>query len=178
MYVLHQILIHFPIAFLGSYYALELLRFKKLLRKDFFIELKTILVIAGAIATIATVISGDTTKEAIARLGSELSPLIILHSHFGYATLVFAVIVAMLYIVRSIRDFPSWNKTRVWSEENFGTLFRALSSTERFLIETPFVIFIAILGLALLFSTGSLGAAIVFGVNNDPIARILVTLFL
>lgn len=91
---LHPIFVHFPIAFLTVYAIFELVRFRRIVEKPYWHEVKAVLVIVGfAGAVIAAITGGVASNWAIG--GPRIFAM---HQIFALITIVLSGIAAFGYI--------------------------------------------------------------------------------
>lgn len=163
---IHPLFVHFPIAFLSIYAIAELLRFKKLTMRPELFYIKAVLLFVGvggallALATGALTASGFTTRP----------PQLIVHASLGLMTTVTFSLLAVGYIIAWLERGGCAN----WLNNNsFG---RFLLGLKYWLNETPLTLFLAVIGLALVFITGALGGSMVYGPEGDPFIKFIYTL--
>ncbi len=150
---LHPILVHFPIAFLGLYAVLELIRFRKILALPYWFYIKALLVILGALSTVPTIFAGILIKHGFST--NPLSHKIInLHETFAVTTSIIFGILAVGYLI-------SWIET----VRPLPLFFQKLRA---FILIPTVSITLALIGLLAVTITGALGASIVYGPNLDP----------
>ena len=148
-------IVHFPIALLTVYAIFEVCRVPRLTRMSWYMPVKAIFLILGWLGSAAAVLTGLVTSEASNIVG-EWPKLVAVHKNFGIATLIVFGIVALAYV------FAAKQKDNAFS---------------KFILRTPVVIPLAILGLAFVTITGALGGAMVYGADVDPVVRIIYNLF-
>jgi len=169
---IHPLLVHFPIAFLGFYAVLEILRLKIFMRQAWWFYVKAILVIAGAASGLPTIAAGLYIKSKLQ--GGNLDPLILLHETFAFCTIALASLVALGYIAGWLnRDLVPRSQSAFWQ----GKFWRFVTAAERCLIGGPQAAVFALLILAGISITGALGGTIVYGPDFDPFAHFVYHLF-
>ncbi len=162
---IHPIFVHFPIALLMVYSVMEILRFKlveKIILNQAFFYVKASFVIIGALMSYPTLVTGFIARKIV---GGEGNLLISTHAIFALATVFIFSILAVGYTV-------SWLKKlnlNVWPW---------LSRIQVFIVETNFVLLLAVLGALALFITGALGGAIVYGPTADPASNFIYNLLI
>ncbi len=145
---IHPIFVHFPIALFTLYAFFEVIRLPVLIRQAWYFYIKAVLVITGSATSFMAVITGNMAKKFMAG-----HPALQLHERFGFATTIIFVVIAVAYIF-------AW-KSKESGLENFGSK----------LVNSKWVIILAVLGFACLTITGGLGGAMVYGPDADPLFR-------
>ena len=165
---IHPILVHFPIALLTLYAALELVP-TRWFNIDLFTT-KSILIILGGLSLLAARQAGDLARHLVA--DPSLAPLI--HKHESYANISTAIfgIIAAGYVFAIIK---------VWIRKNnfnqFTQLLQPVFYLQSLLTETFLVKVLAIAGFAALLITGALGGSIVYGHDSDFFTNFIYHLF-
>ncbi len=170
---IHPIFVHFPIALLTLYSALELVRFKKFLALDWLFFCKAVLVIAGELGAFVTLQTGELAAEQYR--GSSVMSLVETHSNWATATTIIFGIVAASYLVKWLGRWAraaNYLSTTVWSK----ALWKLLNTLAHLAIETPLVIILALAGLVGITVTGALGGALVYGTDVDPVVSFVTKL--
>lgn len=139
---LHPIVVHFPIGLLTFYAVLELIRFKRIAEKPYWMNIKAILAIFGFLTALAAYLTGPEVE------GGAAPRILEMHETFASATLLIFGIIALNYLLR-------------WARHE-GIHHRIPMLPNRV------VITLAILGLVAITITGGLGGAMVYGTNFDP----------
>lgn len=153
---LHPIFVHFPIALLSVYVAVEVVRIPKVVRASWWFPLKSILVIIGSAASVVTFFSGWLLKQAAEQHGT-VSNVLIQHDHFALYTVIVFGILAVAHVMVLLRQY-------------FNAQIMRLAES---ILQPWVVIPLAILGLILITITGSLGGAMVYGPDVDPIVKFI-----
>ncbi len=169
---LHPIFVHFPIALLSIYAVLECIRYKKLLKQVSFFYIKAFLAVVGFSAGLVAASAGPEGSAVHSWLGYStfvrptVRNIVEMHSTFASATLFIFGIIAFSYIVRLLNDHVS-----VWASKNETAkkVWKWLLCIGEYISRPAVVIPLAILGLVAVTITGSLGGAIVYGPNIDPV---------
>jgi uncharacterized membrane protein len=145
---LHPAVVHFPIALLTLYSLFELASIRRLQEKQYWFYVKSIFVILGTLGAVAAYITGLLAFENFYE-----STLVQLHARFAIATIILFGLAALLYSL-------AW----------FGGP-KALLFASRFLFNRGAMIPIALAGLIIIYITGGLGGAIVYGLESNPIMQ-------
>jgi uncharacterized membrane protein len=173
---IHPIFVHFPIALFTLYSIFELIRFKKLLRQEYWFYIKASFVIIGTAVGYVTAFTGDMAKDSIAKLvgpGTTLSDVISLHESFALITLA-------LYTLIAIGYFYEWlerAQAERWERLQSFAAMRFWQQYTRVVRGTKAALFLSLFGLVCVFMTGTLGGIIVYGSGADPIAGVVYRLF-
>ena len=164
---IHPIFVHVPIAFLTVYSLLELIRWKKIISKPFWPQLKCIILGIGFLGTLAALQTGQLA--AAAYRNTTTRPLVRIHSTYAAITTWYFAILLILYLGHLTNGH--------FKNRQLRSLTTSLSRLYRILIESWFSVLIGIAGLALITVTGALGGAIVYGPDTDPIVSFIYHLF-
>jgi uncharacterized membrane protein len=95
---LHPIFVHFPIALLTLYAGLEVVRLPILTRQTWYFYAKAVLVIAGALGAIPTVITGLIVGEGLEN-DLVIGKIVQMHEKFAFASLVVFGVLAIIYLL-------------------------------------------------------------------------------
>lgn len=143
----HPLLVHFPIALLTVYSLLEIVSIKKLRALPYWFYVKAILLIAGTISILPTILAGLLIENQF----ESQEKLVDLHSKFGELSALVYGLLTVIYIY-------SWvKKTQIKMPILVGIL--------------------SVLGLVLLLITGALGGTIVYGPNLDLFTSFIYRIF-
>ena len=145
---LHPILVHFPIALLLLYGIFELISVRRLMAKPYWFYIKAILVIFGALGAIASFVTGE---EGI--YYGKNTALIEAHANFAIAMVILSIFIALIYLV-------AW-----FARDNFQLFIW------KFLANRGAMIPLALAMIVVILITGSLGGAIVYGTDFDPLMK-------
>ncbi len=155
---------------------MELVRFKKVTNQAYWFYSKAMFLFVGGLGALAALFTGDTAREAVQ--AGEFAPAItnfkaVVSMHENFADLSVAIfgILALCYLV-------------LWlNRENLGTRLGLTGTLQKmwllkikvahFIVETPFVILMAVLGLICITITGGLGGTMVYGTQADPFFGII-----
>ncbi len=166
---IHPAVVHLPIGLLTLYSVLELVRFKKILAKSYWFYIKAVLVIAGSLGTFAGALTGYIAGK---EFPSELQDI---HSYFAIATTVVYLVLAIAYLQRWIKmDASGWAfLKRPW----INKMWQIKLKMSDFILRGWVSVLLALVGFALLIITGSLGGAMVYGPEVDPVVNFVYHLF-
>lgn len=164
---IHPLFVHFPIAFLTLYVALEVLRFPFLSRRAWYEGAKALLLFCGVAGGVLAVQTGEmaatlftsASGRALVHMHEEVAELSLLPFHL----LALASVVRLLAASAWPQRFPAWLQ-RPWS---------VIAAVERAVFVWPLRAVLAAIGFVLLVATGALGAAIVHGPDVDPAVRFI-----
>jgi uncharacterized membrane protein len=163
---LHPIFNHFPIALFTIYSVLEVLRFKKITSFAPLFYIKGAFIIAGAIISPFTIITGKIAGEAL-KNGPD-GRLVEMHETAAIISVIIFGIIALVYLIEwisrsrvdAIIESSPWKKAYIQAEVQ-----------SRWLLNSVYLPLIALLGLILITITGALGGSIVYGPDIDPFAK-------
>lgn len=160
---IHPLLVHFPIALLTLYSLAEILGIsKKISSLRYWKPVKMAFLFPGVVGAFFSLMSG----EAIEDLFNNLHALVELHSFFAAAATWIFTILAGAYLVELVSGYLKLEE-RV----------KFLVSIQKMVLNKYVAASLALLGLAALFVTGSLGVAIVYGPEIDPFVSAVYHLF-
>ena len=151
----HVLVLHFPIALLTVYTAMEVLRFRRLTSQSWWLPTKAFLSVLGALSAGASFLSGKFIEEAFER--GPLAPLLEAHELAAFLTTGVFGLIALYYL---------------W------TVYRAMKGLPPPAIPQLLLVLAALIGFALLSITGSLGGAMAFGPDVDPLSRLMYDLLM
>lgn len=159
---IHPLFVHFPIALLTVYAALEIVRLPVLTRQSWYRPVKAVLLFAGFLGGMVSLQTGEIAEEAFH--GTSTMRVVEVHSLFANITMWIYGILSASYLLRWISD----------AKPGF---LAPLMKLERLLFSVPVLVLGAIAGLCALTVTGALGGALVYGPNADPIVSVIYHLF-
>ncbi len=160
----HPLMVHFPIAILSLYAVAELLHFRALTAREWWFNFKAILVIVGSIAALATIQTGQWIKGIFPR-SSPMHQVLQLHSSMAVTTGWIFCALAVVYI------FSLLNRNDFLSEGKSLQFLAPLGRLCNWLVKSPLIALIALVGLGTLILTGTLGGILVYGPDLDPATR-------
>lgn len=172
----HPIIVHFPIALLVVYCALEFLRFEKLQKQAPWFYLKLFLLLTGtAFAGLAL----QTGEFAEGKYDRAMRQIIRLHSSWAsIATAIFALL-AFAYLLKWLeKDFADDSRVlKLKSIPVFNRIFRVLNRIAVFIGKTPITLALAASGFLAMAVTGALGSVVVHGPESDIFVSFFYHLF-
>jgi len=160
---LHPLTVHFPIALLSLYSAMELARLPVLMRQPFWFPLKAVLLIVGVVGAFVSLGTGEEAAEAA--MGNLDRQVLELHENFAtVATWVYTVLTVgyvLMWLDRStskVRSLPA------------GLFLVRLAG---WIAASPLSMAFALAGLLLMTVVGALGASMVYGPEIDPAVSVI-----
>lgn len=164
---IHPLVVHTPIGLLSLYAFLEFLPWKKVRTLPYWFYVKAVLVIFGAGGSYAAFLTGSLIEDEFN------SPLLEIHSLFAIITVIIFSILAGAYLIQWIHN--------VYGEKianlSIAKYWSFLLGVARFILRPWVTILVALAGLTTLIITGSLGGALVYGPDIDPVVSIIYYLF-
>lgn len=166
---IHPILVHFPIAFLTLYSFFEFLRFKKITKYPYWFYLKAVLLFFGVLGAFLAGASGKLVENQFL----DRKALVQLHSTVNELATLFFAFIALAYFIGWIKRS---SKVGIFSLK-LGKLWKICLKLEHFVLETPLIYLLVILGFILITIGGALGAIIVYGPDLDPFTKLVNSIF-
>ncbi len=160
---LHVIFVHFPIAFFTIYALAEMARFDFITRQLYWFYIKAVLVIIGALSAVVTITTGLLIEDLM-----EGHPALEYHEFFAWTTFGIFLAIALSYAFAWLgKVIPVQN--RFWKlAVDCGTK----------IVESKWIIILAMLGLISVTITGGLGGVMAFGEKSDPFFGFFYRLFI
>lgn len=158
---IHPIFVHFPIALLTVYAALEIVRVPILTRQHWYFYTKAVLLILGLLGGCAALLTGQMAEQGFA--GTPTMALVHLHETYAQAALWVYGVLTVLYLIEWIRR----------SSAAAFSVLRSVLRMEEILFRTWVLIPGSLIGLILITITGALGGALVYGSDADPIVSLV-----
>lgn len=176
---IHPIIVHFPIALLILYSILEVCRFPFVRKNIFWFYSKLLLLVTGSLGAFFALQTGEIAEETYRQSGEQFHELIETHSLFAsissYIFLGLAIIYCIQWIENDYRTQP-WFKSLI-QFRFLRKLWNVLCFVKKILFRSYILVPIALIGLFSLTITGSLGGAIVYGSEKDPVLSFIYHLF-
>ncbi len=169
---IHPVLVHFPIALMTIYAIAELIQYKKLKNTLYIFYTKAILVITGTLFAFLSLSTGEIAEGLYAR---SYKPLIDMHANFATATTYIFGFIALIYLISWINK--SIYNSRIQSFLPNNLWIKIVNFVNYILNNKLIMISLSIVGLIVIIITGSLGGAIVYKPNVDPIVNFIYHLF-
>lgn len=161
----HVILVHFPIALFTLYSIIEILRFRALREPNWF-HVKTVVVIAGSIMSVFTILAGVAIKQQFTT-DPQGAQLVNTHAGFALTTSIWFGIIALSYLV-------AWlSRNGVFKKPGMLRFAAKIQSA----LTSNFMILMALIGLGLITFTWALGGSIAFGPASNPVSDFVYHLF-
>lgn len=167
----HILLVHFPIALLTVYAALELLQLVWFRQWEGMSHAKRAMLWIGAAAIIPTLVAGWVIHEPYERA---LSELLGAHMLFASLTAIIFIYLALCYAVVAVRrNYKDTLQRLCAGMPALCTVVHIIAdaSLGRFVVQC-----IAAAGFVCLLITGALGGALAHGRDVDPIVTIIYNL--
>lgn len=156
---IHPLVVHTPLGLLSLYALLECVPLRKVRALPYWFYVKAVLVIFGTGGSYAALFTGNLIADEFD------SPLLEMHSLFAWITATIFSILAGAYLIQWIHN--------VYGEKIIGLsiakYWNWLLVGARFILRPWVTAIIALAGLAALTITGSLGGALVYGPDIDPV---------
>lgn len=171
---IHPLIVHFPIAFLVVYALAELIRHRRLINELWWLNLKGFLVVVGTLGSYVAVLTGELAEQSYE--SSPLHNLVELHSMFAVSVVVLSTLLAGAYLL-ALTERYGWFKYLRTLPGLAGSIVRTKVRMGAALQRSWGIEGGALLLLALITVTGSLGAAIAHGPETDFVVSFIYQLF-
>lgn len=172
----HPLIVHFPIALLTAYCALEFLRFEKLKKHASWFYLKLFLLGTGAVSAVFARQTGEFTGGIY---GESMWEIVRAHSLWATGTTLFFLGLAFAYAVKWLEkdfaDSPLVLKLKYVTP--IDMVLNILNRAASFILSAPIILILAALGFLMLSVTGALGSILVRGPESDIFASFIYRLF-
>ncbi len=164
-YNLHPLLVHFPIALLFLYSIIKIIPFKKWFGGFVWKDVERIILLFGVIGAYAAFMTGDIARHLFRpdRNIVEWHEFFATASVWIYSLLLFGEILFILNKKIIPKYLPN-------------ILVKIFIILEKILTNLYVSSLLALIGLITISITGMLGGVMVYGVNSDPIAPIVLNL--
>lgn len=168
---IHPIFVHFPIALMTIYAIAEIVSFTKLKETAYWFYVKAVLVISGTLFAFLSLNTGETAEHLA---NKTLRPLIETHSKYANASTWIFGFLALVYVI-------SWIGKTSMSQKLYNSGYAKIWNIKlkgaEWVLGSPIMLILSIVGLATITITGALGGAIVYGPEIDPIVSFIYHLF-
>jgi uncharacterized membrane protein len=174
---IHPIFVHFPVALLSLYSVFELVRFRKIMAQDYWFYIKAIFVIIGTLFSYAALYTGglaeDLRRQAAGKgAGNQMIFRVIdVHSNWAVAVAIIFSLISVVYIIEWLRRSAVLPQAFMNSSS-----WNVVLKVNAFLLSAPIIIPLAVVGLIAITVTGSLGGAVEYGANSDPVVHFIYNL--
>lgn len=166
----HPLLVHFPIGLLVLYAILVIAPTERWYPKTSWESVKLVLSMTGALGAVAAIITGFLAAGL--QTGAFAQQVIRVHEPMAIASALIFALMAGSHLVRWIaQNHPNLSGR---PDGVFASLRRAADLISKRAVAVP----LAVLGLALITITGALGGVLVYGVNVDPFAKLVYSIFI
>ncbi len=169
---IHPLFVHFPIALFTIFTLLEILPWRRFQRSQAAFAIKATFVIIGSLSSLVTLKTGELAEHALGNNAS-IRNLAETHSTFANAASYIYGFIALLYLITLIERYvPLGDKS-----PRLVSIWNRVIKIKNYFWKRFFLVPLAIIGLALITITGSLGAAIVYGPDIDPVVKFIYSMF-
>lgn len=166
---LHPLIVHFPIALLTVYSALEVLR--AWTKQPFWKPLRAFLVMVGTIGAFAALQTGEVAEHLFQ--DSSFRNVLELHSLMANITTFLFAVLGGAYVVELLQEKHVFEKLPRWCTG----IVNMILTVKHIVHMTPVVQVLALLGFLCLSLVGALGAILVYGPEFDPMTSLVYSLF-
>lgn len=175
---IHPIFVHFPIALFTVYAVIELIWNKSFRANISTLWIKVTLLATGIVGAQVSLMTGETAEQLLGE-----SKLIEKHSTFANFTVWIFGVLLVAYILQILDQKIVFPKIKTFlekkqSQDILVRMWGIFVKVKDFLIMTPVVYILAIVGLLAVTVTGALGGAIVYGPEVDPIVQFVYNVFI
>ncbi len=173
---IHPLFVHFPIALLVLYSALELggYAWPWLRRQTWLFAVKAFLLFVGILGAIAALVTGGIAEDLVE--GSARAYILAVHAPASGITTVLYAILACAYLIR-VFDREGWGNRVAGMANPFMRTWSYKKYVAHLVLDTWLLPVLSLAALIGMFVTGALGAAIVYGPSADPFVSFVYHLF-
>ncbi len=169
---IHPLFVHFPIALLTIYCAMEMMRFKKIATQPYWFFVKAMFVIFGTVSGFAALFTGGLIEDQFKTAGAR--NLIEMHSLWATITMVIFSVIAACYLIEWVERSHVVER---YAQEQWYTIWKFLIRIKAIFFFTPVIILASVVGLVSITITGALGGALAYGADVDPIVHFVYGIF-
>lgn len=170
---IHPIFVHFPIALFTIYALFEIIRIKRFEQTDTITYIKSAFLIIGSISSMLAVQTGELVGETME--DGPLGRLLETHAFFAVGSSYIFGALAIVYLIWLIEKTQSFTK---YTSSGVGqSIWNLLLKIKAIFWKKGILILLAIVGLFFITVTGSLGGALVYGPDVDPVVKFFYTIF-
>jgi len=175
---IHPLFVHFPIGMLVVYSVLEIGAYflPALRRQSWLFPVKTFLLLVGVLAAFAALVTGGITEGILKEEADPNFFMVETHSSFAAATTILYIILAGAYLIR-VFDQNGWGDRIAGTNNLLIRLWNWKKKGAHVVLDTWLLPVLALVALVGMFVTGALGAAIVYGPDEDPFITFVYHLF-
>lgn len=171
---IHPIFTHFPLALFTVYAILEIAQFSRIQRLPYLFNIKGFLVISGTLFSFITLKTGELAERAFNTPNVATRSLIETHSTLANISVYIFLVISLIYFFKWI-DLSPLDTYMIKSP--FGKIWITIKKHTGYILRSPFLPLLALIGLITITMTGALGGAIVYGPNVDPVVKFVYSLF-
>lgn len=173
---IHPIVVHFPVALLSAFTAIQVLPPKKILQSNALFTLSSFLLLTGGISALIARQTGDLAAH-------QLGENALIRAHESWATAATGIygILCVLYLVIILEKLlivPAYANNRIVKYITSHTWFSPIHTRLLQVIELRIAAIASYIGFITLTVTGALGGAIVYGPDTDPIVKFIYTIII
>lgn len=169
---IHPLFVHFPIALFTVFTLLEILPWKRFQRSRAAFAIKATFVIIGSLSSLVTLKTGELAEHALGN-NAGIRNLVETHSTFANAASYIYGFIAFLYLITLLERYASIGD----KSPRLVSIWNRVLKIKNYFWKRFFLVPLAIIGLVLITITGSLGGAIVYGPDIDPVVKFIYTIF-
>ncbi len=170
---IHPIFVHFPIALFTIYALFEIIRIKRFEQTDTVNYIKSAFLIIGSISSMLAIQTGELVGEVMEN--GPQGKLVETHAFFAVGASYIFGILAIVYLVWLVEKTQIFAK---YTANGIGqTIWNLLLKIKSIFWKKGILILLAVVGLFFITVAGSLGGALVYGPDVDPVVKIFYTIF-
>lgn len=170
---IHPIFVHFPIALFTIYALFEIIRIKRFEATDTITYIKAVFLIIGSLSSMLAVQTGELVGEVMEN--GPQGKLLETHAFFAVGASYIFGILAIVYLIWLVEKTGFFAK---YTSSGLGqSIWSLLLKIKAVFWKKSILILLAIVGLFFITVAGSLGGALVYGPDVDPIVKFFYTIF-